>query len=319
MKTGQVINSKKIESGELDLINKFTRREMTEDEIYVFTVVLCDNDIDRDFERFTVESLSTLEKMFVGRTGILDHNPKAENQTARIFSCKVETVEGKKNAVGDDYFRLVARAYMPKSDKNKDLILAIDSGILKEVSVGCQVEETRCSICGKEINSFECSHSKGEAYNNRICYGELIKPTDAYEWSFVAIPAQKEAGVIKAFKRKENEMTDILKSIENSEVVTLTEKDSRKLKGYIDSLKKQAADGVIYRNSLVSEVLKYSAIVQPEISRQTMEAVAKNLTIEELKEFKIAYSKKAADFMPPKPQLFNENTTVNNNNTEFKI
>ena len=319
MKKGQVIQGSQLSDDELQLINKYTRRAMTQDEVYVFSVVLCDNDIDRDYERFTVESLTALEKLFVGKTGVFDHNPKAENQTARIISCKVENVQGKTNAVGDDYFRLVARAYMPRSEKNQDLMLAIDSGILKEVSVGCAVEETRCSICGKEINSVECMHHKGEEYNGKICYGELINPTDAYEWSFVAIPAQKEAGVIKAFSRKEKTMTEILKSIENSEAITLTKEDSEKLNKYFNSLKKQAADGVVYRNSLIADMLKYSAIVQPEISRTTMETVAKALSIEELKEFRTVYSKKAADFLPPKPQLYSEKTTINNKNTEFTI
>lgn len=319
MKIGQVIKSTQLNQGELELINKYTRRAMTQEEVYVFSVVLCDNDIDRDFERFTVESLVALEKLFVGKTGIFDHNPKAQNQTARIISCKVEAVSGRKNSVGDEYFRLVARAYMPVSEKNNDLILAIDSGILKEVSVGCAVEETRCSICGRDINSMECTHHKGEKYNGNICYGELINPTDAYEWSFVAIPAQKGAGVIKAFNGKEKTMTEILKSIENSEAVTLTKEDSIKLNKYFNSLKKQAADGAVYRNSLIAEVLKYSAIVQPEISRTTMESVAKALDIDELKEFRDAYSKKTADFLPPRPQLFSEKTVTDNTNTEFRI
>ena len=40
---------------ELELINAYSRRKLTKDEVYVFGVVLCDNDIDRDNERFTVE------------------------------------------------------------------------------------------------------------------------------------------------------------------------------------------------------------------------------------------------------------------------
>ena len=319
MKTGEVIKSGKIQQGELELINQYSRRELSEKEVYVFSVVLCDNDIDRDFERFTVESLSKLEELFVGKTGIFDHNPKAENQTARIISCSVEAVQGKTNSLGDDYFRLTARAYMPISDKNKDLILAIDSGIAKEVSVGCAVEETRCSICGKDINSAECCHVKGETYGNKLCYGELVNPYDAYEWSFVAVPAQRQAGVIKAYNRKDLTMTDILKSIDNSEAITLTENDSKKLKDYIGNLKKQAADGVMYRNSLIADVLKYSAIVQPEISRKTMETVAEHLSVDELKEFKLAYSRKSADFLPAKPQLFKEKSETKNTNTEFKI
>lgn len=133
MKTGVVIKSKDefVSDNELELINTYTKREFTKDEIYAFSVVLCDNDIDRDFERFTVESLYELEKLFVGKTGIFDHEAKSKNQTARIFSCKVEKIEGKKTKTGEDYYRLVARAYLPKSEKNSDLILSLESGILK--------------------------------------------------------------------------------------------------------------------------------------------------------------------------------------------
>lgn len=34
-------------------------------------------------------------------------------------------------------------------------------------------------------------------FDGRLCYGELQNPTDAYEWSFVAVPAQKNAGITK--------------------------------------------------------------------------------------------------------------------------
>ena len=33
---------------ELELINRFTRRNLAKNEVYAFSVVLCDNDVDRD-------------------------------------------------------------------------------------------------------------------------------------------------------------------------------------------------------------------------------------------------------------------------------
>ncbi len=176
------------DDGELELINAYTRRALTADEVYVFSVVLCDNDVDRDGERFTVESLFELEKLFVGKVGIIDHNPSAKKQTARIFACRVESVDGRKTATGDDYFKLIARAYLPRCEKNSGIILALDSGIIKEISVGCAVDSVRCSICGEDIGS--CPHKKGEIYSSKLCCGELTKPYDAYEWSFVATPSQ---------------------------------------------------------------------------------------------------------------------------------
>lgn len=304
---------------ELALINNYTRRQLSKDEVYVFSVVLCDNDIDRDGERFTVESLFALEKLFVGKTGIFDHNPSVKNQTARIFSCSVEAVNGKKTATGDDYFRLKARAYLPVSEKNSDIILALDSGIIKEVSVGCAVEEVRCSICGEKSNT--CPHRKGEVYGSKICCGELINPYDAYEWSFVAVPSQKQAGVTKSLYKK-GEKTDMEKIIKKLETgaVSLSETESKRLLSYIETLKQSAKDGVYYRDCLTSELLRLSASVQPEISRETMESVAKSMTVAQLKEFKTAFEKKKNEQFSAVPQLYsekNKNKTVSNG--QFRI
>jgi hypothetical protein len=44
----------------LDKINKFTRREFAADELFAFPVILCDNEIDRDCERFSDKALEQL-------------------------------------------------------------------------------------------------------------------------------------------------------------------------------------------------------------------------------------------------------------------
>ena len=120
-----------VTAAELELINAYTRKPLKAEEVFVFSVVLCDNDVDRDGERFTVEALFALEKLFVGKTGIFDHDPSAKNQTARIFSCRVEAVPGRKTATGDDYFRLKARAYMPLNEDTRALKEAIAPGLRK--------------------------------------------------------------------------------------------------------------------------------------------------------------------------------------------
>lgn len=298
-------DSNEVTDEELKLINGYTRRELSKDEVYVFSVVLCDNDIDRDGERFTVESLFELEKLFVGKTGIFDHNPTATNQTARIFACKVEAVDGRKTATGDDYFRLKARAYLPVSEKNSDVILALDSGIIKEVSVGCAVEQVLCSICGERTEI--CPHKKGEKYGSKICCGELVNPYDAYEWSFVAVPSQKLAGVTKSAQiiGKDNDMENIMGKLELRKGVTLSQSECVRLLSYIENLKQSAKDGVYYRDSLTAEVVKLSATVQPEISRETMESVAKTMTVSQLNEFKKAFEKKKNDTVAPVLQLGN--------------
>lgn len=60
MRIGTVIKSAEGEN-DLQLINQYTRKDLKADEVYTFSVVLCDNDVDRDYERFTVESLFSLQ------------------------------------------------------------------------------------------------------------------------------------------------------------------------------------------------------------------------------------------------------------------
>lgn len=88
MKKGEIckaVDSESVTDGQLEAINKYTRRPLGRDEVFVFSVILCDNEVDRDLERFPEESLKALGELFLGSTGVFDHAPKAENQSARIF------------------------------------------------------------------------------------------------------------------------------------------------------------------------------------------------------------------------------------------
>ena len=254
MKNGQVIKSAALPDieEEMALVNQYSRRELVEDDVYLFTVALCDNDLDRDHERFTVESLFALEKLFVGKTGIIDHDPTAKNQKARIISCKVESVDGAVTALGDQLFRLTARAYIPRTEGNAELIDQIEAGIVKEVSVGCSMGHTLCSVCRNDMRSSSCTHQKGREYDGALCYGELTEPQDAYEFSFVAIPAQRAAGVMKGYKEKD--MNEICKALSGEDEVTLSKGEAVKLKEYIESLESDSEYAKAYRETLSAQL-----------------------------------------------------------------
>lgn len=183
----------------LEKINKFTRRPLTEDEVYVFSVILCDNEIDRDGERFSDTALEEICEKFIGKTGISDHNASASNQTARIFDTELITDESRVTKYNAAYKYVKASAYMVKTDENRNLIAEIDGGIKKEVSVSCSAAKRICSVCGCDKSLSSCSHVKGKNYGGKICHTILDDITDAYEWSFVAVPAQVNAGVTKHF------------------------------------------------------------------------------------------------------------------------
>lgn len=218
----------------LEKLNKFTRRELTEDEVYIFTVTLCDNEVDRDNERFSRKSLDEMSEKFIGVTGIFDHDPKGENQTARLFHAEV-VENGEKNSAGENYACLKGYAYMVRTASNDDLIREIDGGIKKEVSVSCSAERQVCSICGADRREKACRHVKGRRYDGQKCVVTLDGISDVYEWSFVAVPAQVCAGVTKK-SHEEN-------THENAEDIDDTEKRG-KLEGKIrKALMLKNADG----------------------------------------------------------------------------
>ncbi|MBQ8959599.1 MAG: hypothetical protein IJ071_00025 [Ruminococcus sp.] len=187
----------------LDKINKFTRRPLTEEEVYVFPAILCDNDIDRDGERFSDGALEALKELFIGRTGIFDHKAAAANQAARIFDTQLIEDPSRTTKDGRPYKFLRGEAYMVRTGENRDLIAEIDGGIKKEVSISCSAAERRCSVCGADRSRGGCAHVNGRTYAGKLCHTVLDRITDAYEWSFVAVPAQVSAGVTKTFSSGE--------------------------------------------------------------------------------------------------------------------
>ena len=180
---------------DLAAINALARSELTEDQIYTFAVRLCDNEVDRDFERFPRASLEILAKLFVGKSGIFDHVWSAKGQTARLYRTEVVEEPGQTTTAGDPAYWLKGYAYMVRTEANQDLITEIEGGIKKEISVGCAVNRSTCSICGSAAGS--CGHRRGQTYDGQLCFFNLEEPADAYEWSFVAVPAQRKAGVVK--------------------------------------------------------------------------------------------------------------------------
>ena len=327
MKDGYVLKSNSdyvLEQTELDLINQYTRRKLSRDEVYIFSVVLCDNEIDREFEKFTKDALEKLAELFVGKTGIMNHDAKSENQLARIFACEVEVLPGRLNSVGEQYYRLVAKAYMPRCEKNNDFILELDSGIKKEVSVGCAVKNMTCSVCGCDVKKNPCDHRKGTLYDDALCYVTLSEPLDAYEWSFVAVPAQKNAGVIKMFhsasKGGANSMSNIMKSLKNGEAVSISAQQAQELSRLISELERLASEGKEYYNDLKREVMRLCALTQPEINPEVMDSVTSKMDISELKAFKKAFEMKSEEILPAKPQLASlKMEKLNQKNKDFKM
>lgn len=182
---------------ELEKINLFSLAPLKADEIFPFKIAVCSNaqDTDRDNEPFLLQAVKDLAKHIEGKTMILDHNPSAKNQIARIYDTELITSD-EKTEIGEPLTTLEVRCYMVRTEKNSDLIAEIKAGIKKEVSVGFSTSEMQCSICGK--NFFTCAHLKGHIYDGKVCRAQIKDCIDAYEVSFVAVPCQVDAGTRKS-------------------------------------------------------------------------------------------------------------------------
>ena len=182
-----------LDEGELALINRQTLRPLAADEVFTFRLAACDNQVDRDHERFTEATLEELAERFVGRPVLLDHRWSAGCQTARVYAAGVEEMPGVEGGQ-----QLVLRCYMPRLQGNGDTIAAIETGLLRECSVGVAVKEAVCSVCGVNQRTGWCEHRGGVEYDGATCFFELRGAEDAYEVSLVAVPAQPAAGTIKS-------------------------------------------------------------------------------------------------------------------------
>lgn len=320
MKTEKENTASPVNEGELALINGYSRKKLSGNDVYVFSVNLCDNEVDRDFDCFSLSALNELAVLFEGKTGIFDHNAKSSLQTARIFKAWVETDKTKKTTLGENYSVLKARAYMIRTKENESLIEEIEGGIKKEVSVSCSLSKAVCSICGEDMRHGKCNHIRGKSYSGSLCFSVLKEATDAYEWSFVAVPAQRAAGVTKSFKKEEISTQDTLEIIKSANSpLNLSFEQVKTLKNRIAALEKGAEDSKLYRADLLSEIEKYAHIVMPTINQKAFAKGFENMNIHELKELSKGLREQAGKIFPPEPQLkpFCEKTKTDN--TAFKI
>ena len=275
---------------ELDQINRFSKAELTADQVYTFSVRLCDNEVDRDFERFGTEDLERLGELFLGKSGIFDHQWSAKGQTARIYRTEVVREPGTVTAAGDEYRWLKGWAYLMRTEKNQELITEIEGGIKKEVSVGCSMGRSVCSVCGAENGA--CGHAKGQLYGGKLCFMELKDPKDAYEWSFVAVPAQPRAGVVKRFGTEGPELR---------------------------VLRKQAEMGQRYLMALRREVVRLAMLADGSLDGNIFAKAAGRLEEAELLELKGAYEAQIAKKCPVPAQLRRQQAAGREDENVFRV
>ena len=277
-KAAEAVTSGAPTAMQLEQINALAKTRLNGEQVYVFSLRLCDDQTDRDGERFDTAALPALAKLFIGKTGIVDHKWSADNQIARIFETQV--VKEK------DESYIKAWAYIRRGGANEEIIADIEAGIKKEVSVGCAMGRAVCSVCGSEYGT--CGHLKGESYEGQVCCAILQEPMDAYEFSFVAVPAQREAGVLKALggKRKLKELAEEFGA-----------------QGEYRVLMKEAELGRRYRKELEDNVVRLGLVLELGVSEPVLRSLAGVAAAEDLLALKEALEGRLDEMLPVTRQL----------------
>ena len=275
----QVLTSGTPTAVQLEAINAQAKAALTEEQVYVFSVRPCDDQVDRDGERFDTAALPELAKLFVGKTGIVDHRWSSDSQVARIF----ETQVVREDAVS--YIK--AWAYIRRGGHADEVIADIEAGIKKEVSVGCSMGMAVCSVCGGEYGT--CGHQKGESYDGAVCCVILKEPMDAYEFSFVAVPAQRSAGVLKGMGGGKCCLKELAEEFG-------AQQEYR-------TLYKQAQLGIAYEKQLRQDVVRLCLALELGAEEPVLRSIMDKAGVEDLKELKSALEKRLQEYLPAVTQL----------------
>ena len=197
-----------VTDADLKKINKYTLSPVSADDVFIFKASIADNEQDdRNYMPFNLKSLQDLKKLYPGKTMLKDHRRMADNQIARIYDTELVQDANKQTDLGELHTELIAKIYMIKTDSNKDLIAEIMGGIKKEVSTSTVPSKMICNICGTDNMKDYCRHWPGIEYtvedgsakgSKKRCKMLLSGAKEAYELSFVAVPAQPRAGTHKS-------------------------------------------------------------------------------------------------------------------------
>jgi len=172
----------------LALVNKYAKKELKREDIYIRSMWICNDMIDSYFSRFNHEALSTISEKFPGAPVLVGHQ-KATLPIGRFFKAALVARED-----GHEWVR--SWFYYPKGMNlgdgmtSEDIEKGIDAGLYMECSISWAFKKAICSICAKDIR--ECPHIPGKEYaidgdpsKMKLCWYETAEITDVLEGSFV--------------------------------------------------------------------------------------------------------------------------------------
>jgi hypothetical protein len=175
---------------QLAKINKLAKRTLSADEVFAFSGKSAgDMLIPNRYTRISKELLQVMaDDAKKGVSFMLNHNWSNWGGIQGIPYGKVFDGEIKASTEIDEAVELHLSKYIVRDDEVTDgisanaLIKKIETGILSDTSISFSTDIMKCSICGKNYFSRECSHYRGEKYEmadgtTKICTVTAMPPS----------------------------------------------------------------------------------------------------------------------------------------------
>ena len=181
---GALVGARRVETdAEADVlaaINHYALRPLGMDEVAVFTLDLCNNQVDKHHSRFPEEELARVNALTPGRPLMERHDLRGSLPRGTFFRSRLHR-DGARVSVRPE-------VYVLRAQENADFILNIEGGVYRETSIGFSFRLPECSVCGKDLRV--CAHVPGRGYGDKRCHFIMREVIEVIEGSVVPAGSQ---------------------------------------------------------------------------------------------------------------------------------
>ena len=151
--TGALVGTRDIHRDNSDdetlaAINRLALRPLQLEEVAVFTLDLCNNQVDRHFSRFPEEELERINQLTPGRPLMERHDLRGTLPRGTFFRSHLHR--------NGDHISVRPEVYVLRAADNHDFILNIEGGVYRETSIGFSFRTPECAVCGQDLRT--CAH-----------------------------------------------------------------------------------------------------------------------------------------------------------------
>lgn len=177
-----VFEESPVSEGDMELINRFAPGQLESTQVYTRSMYLCSSQpCISDGCQFTRTALEEIAERVAGLSVLTGHD-RSSLPLARFY--KAVVVPRGDNDRGEPVFFVRAWFYWLRNTTGaKDLLLNIDGGIYREVSLAWRYDSWRCSIC--QASNSVCGHRVGTVYDGKQCFRLIDRITEVLEGSLV--------------------------------------------------------------------------------------------------------------------------------------